>query len=119
MGFILFLILACGLPLAMLYPIRQRVPDDAWATFAGSSPHAAPAARDEAHRVAPAAPGAAPAAAGGGSSAARPQEVTARQGADLEHGLSSNAVRVEGTDRRQDGTIPVTGETRDGGSQAV
>ncbi|MFE1599869.1 hypothetical protein [Methylobacterium sp. ID0610] len=115
MGFILFLILACGLPGLMLYSIRQRVPEEAWALSPTRRPEPMPVARGSERA------GDLGEAEGGGGTNRRLENITAIQGADIEHGLTSNAARIGGTDRRADGTLPIgsaPGHGRDGGSQA-
>ena len=119
MGFILFLLLAIGMPALLALYIRQRVPEEAWSAVPITPPTPAPVARD-AERS-----GYLGGNKGEGVTQQGLERSLATQGADIEHGLSRNTDRVDGTDRRQDGTIPIgsapgqeRGHERDGGSQA-
>ncbi|ACA20027.1 hypothetical protein M446_5738 [Methylobacterium sp. 4-46] len=114
-GFLLFLVIACGLPLLALFVLGPRVPDHAWAALGSGAQRAAqarPAAGGHAATV--------PSQATAAGAHEQRERLTSVQGADLEHGLVSNTARVgDGTDRRMDGTTPIgSGAERDGGSQA-
>lgn len=115
MGFILFLILACGLPGLLAFYILRRVPEDASSVVPARPPAPAPVARETERS------GYLGGAKGGAVSQPGLERSMATQGADIEHGMASNTVRVDGSDRRQDGTVPIgsaPGHERDRGSQA-
>lgn len=119
MGFILFLILACGLPGLLAFYILRRVPEEAWSAAPARPPApsqaAAPPARETERS------GYLGGAKGGAVNQSGLERSMATQGADIEHGMASNTVRVDGSDRRQDGTVPIgsaPGHERDRGSQA-
>ncbi|TGD95621.1 hypothetical protein [Methylobacterium nonmethylotrophicum] len=101
MGFVLFLILACGLPGLMLLSIRRQVPDRAWAGFARTPAHHAPPVEPGGRH-----PGYVGGATDDGSSARRPNDDLSRQGADIEHGLTRNDGPVAGKDPATGGVIP-------------
>jgi hypothetical protein len=119
MGFILFLILACGLPGLLAFYILRRVREEAWSAAPSRPPApsqaAAPPARETERS------GYLGGAKGGAVNQSGLERSMATQGADIEHGMASNTVRVDGSDRRQDGTVPIgsaPGHERDRGSQA-
>ena len=119
MGFILFLLLALGMPALLALYIRQRVPEEAWSAVPIRPPAPEPVARD-AERS-----GYLGGNKGEGVTQQGLERSLATQGADIEHGLARNTDRIDGTDRRQDGTMPIgsapghgRGHERDSGSQA-
>ncbi|WP_407520808.1 hypothetical protein [Methylobacterium oryzisoli] len=123
MGFILFLLLGIAMPALLALYVRQRVPEEAWSAVPLKPPAPVPVARD-AERS-----GYLGGNKGTGATKQDVERSLATQGADIEHGLARNTVRVDGSDRRQDGTTPIgsapgqerpqeRGQERDSGSQA-